>query len=303
VLPASLKRAWPIDPKRGIETREVAPHVYVTTDGVWQSAFVVTSESVIVLDAPQSYGNRILEEVHAVTPLPVSTLVYTHAHTDHIGGSGSFRQVEGLEILALEGVAEFIKEQDDPMRLLPTRTFSDQLVLDEGGLRIELQEAHYHSDEGDLIVYIPESKFLMAVDTLAPGYVPFMGFDITSNFHAYLGIFDKLLAYEFDVFVGGHLTHPGDRKDVELTRDFTVDVYETTRRIHAKTDLMKVFSETAKKLGSWDNKYLMFRRFLDEITAEATVEIEERWADRLAGVDVWTEHHVRTALVYIRWDD
>ena len=28
-----------------------------------------------------------------------------------------------------------------------------------------------------------------------------------------------------------------------------------------------------------------------------------RWIDKLAGVDIWTDTHVRTALIYVRWDD
>ncbi len=32
-------------------------------------------------------------------------------------------------------------------------------------------------------------------------------------------------------------------------------------------------------------------------------EIEQRWMDRLAGVDVFAEDHVGTALIYVRWDD
>jgi hypothetical protein len=73
VLPATLEREWAIDPKRGIETREVADGVYVVTDGVWQSAFVVTEEGVIVLDAPQTFGARIPAEVAAVTAQPITT--------------------------------------------------------------------------------------------------------------------------------------------------------------------------------------------------------------------------------------
>ena len=57
------------------------------------------------------------------------------------------------------------------------------------GARIELQSANYHSDEGDAIVYMPKARFLMAIDTLAPGYAPFMGFDITSDFHEDLNVF------------------------------------------------------------------------------------------------------------------
>lgn len=303
VLQSALDRAWVIDPKKGVETRKVADGVYVVTDGVWQSAFAVTGAGVVVFDAPETYAAKIRAEIAAVTSQPITTLVYTHVHNDHIGGSAAFADIEGLKIVALTGVAKFLAEKKDPDRLRPTRTFDDQLVLDEGGMRIELRAAHYHSDEGDLIVYIPRARFLMAIDTLAPGYGPFMGFDITSNFHEYMQVFDVLLEYQFDVFVGGHLTHIGNRADVEVAREFTRDVYNTVKRIHGETDLMAVFAKTAEQIGGFDNKYLLFKRFLDVVAARATTEIEQRWMGRLAGIDVFAEDHVRTALIYVRWDD
>lgn len=303
VLRSVLDRAWAVDPKKGVETRKVADGVFVVTDGVWQSAFVVTNAGVVVFDAPETYAARIRAEIAAVTTQPITTLVYTHAHNDHIGGSAAFADIKGLEIVALTGVAKFLAEKNDPDRLKPTRTFDGQLVLNPGGTRIELRGANYHSDEGDVIVYIPHARFLMAIDTLAPGYGPFMGFDITSNFHEYLHVFDMLLDYKFDVFVGGHLTHPGNRADVEVAREFTRDVYETVKRVHRETDLMGVFVETAKEIGGFDNKYLLFKTFLDVVTARATAEIKQRWMGRLASIDVFAEDHVRTALIYVRWDD
>ena len=88
-----------------------------------------------------------------------------------------------------------------------------------------------------------------------------------------------------------------------MAHEFTRDVYETVKRIHRETDLMAVFNDTAKQIGGFDNKYLLFDRFLDVVTARATAEIEQRWMDRLAGIDVFAEDHVRTALIYVRWDD
>lgn len=303
VLPSTLAKAWAVDPETRVASREVGKGVYVITDGVWQSAFVVTQAGVVVIDAPETYADKIRAVIAAVTPQPITTMIYTHAHKDHIGGSAAFGDIDGLEIVALSGVAEFLAEKRDPRRLVPTRTFDEKLVIDRGGVKIELRGANYHSDEGDAIVYIPHARFLMAIDTLAPGYAPFMGFDITSNFHEYLQVFDRLLEYEFDVFVGGHLTHPGTREDVELSREFTRDVFETVKRVHSETNLMSIFVETADQIGGWDNKYLLFSTFLDVVTDRATAELEGRWLDRLAGVDVFTRDHVRTALIYVRWDD
>ena len=63
------------------------------------------------------------------------------------------------------------------------------------------------------------------------------------------------------------------------------------------------FRVEAKEIGGFDNKYLLFKRFLDVVTERATAEIKKRWTGRLAGVDVFAEDHVRTALIYVRWDD
>jgi hypothetical protein len=142
----------------------------------------------------------------------------------------------------------------------------------------------------------------MAVDCVTPGYAPFQGFDITSNFYQYMKVFDELLAYDFDTFVGGHLTSIGSRKDVVITKEFTMDVYNTVKRIHNGMDQSAITSEAAKVIGT-DNEFLLFKVVLDHVTDESVKELLPRWIDRLAGVDIWLESHVRTALIYVRWDD
>jgi hypothetical protein len=63
---------------------------------------------------------------------------------------------------------------------------------------------------------VPEAKFMMAVDCVTPGYIPFSGFDITTNFDQYLKVFDELLAYDFTTFCGGHLFGEGFSTEGEL---------------------------------------------------------------------------------------
>ena len=308
VLESVLKAALPVNPDTGIYSQELRRGVHLVSDGIWQSAFVVTSEGVIVIDAPETYAPKIRTAIAQATDQPIRMLIYSHAHKDHIGGSAAFADIDGLEIVALEGVEHFLAEKQDPNRLVPTVTFKDRKTITMGNKTIELTRArNYHSDEGDMFIYVPDAKFLMAVDTLAPGYVPFSGFDITSNFHEYKKVFDDILAYDFDYFVGGHLTAIGTREDVEMTKAYTNDVYKTVKRIHAETNLpavmAEVMAETADAVGGWDNKFLLFKVFLDTVVAKATAEIEGRWIDKLAGVDVWADTHVRTALIYVRWDD
>ena len=218
------------------------------------------------------------------------------------GGSTAFKDIKDLEIVALDTVGDFLKEMDDPNRLPPNVTFKKEKTLKLGGKTAELTRHAYHSNEGDLFIYIPHAKFMMAIDCVTPGYAPFQGFDITLNFYQYLRMFDELLAYDFDTFVGGHLTSIGTKRDVAIAKEFTMDVYSTVKRIHNNMNEAAVVAEAAKTVGT-DNEFLLFKVLLDRATNDAVKELQPRWIRRLAGVDVWLPSHVRTVLIYVRWDD
>jgi len=301
---ATIKaRILPVDPSKGYLVRELKPDVYLITDGGYQSLFVTTGNGVILLDAPPSFGDKIVQAVAEVTKEPIVQLVYSHSHLDHISGAALVvKQVPGLQVLAEEGVAAFLREKKDPRRPLPTQTFRGQYTLQRGSATIEMKHGHWHSNEGDLYIYIPARKVLMAIDTLPPGYAQFQDFDLTADFHDYLEMFDQLLAYDFDVLVGGHLGFPGNRNDVQVAKDYTMDVYRTVKRIHDGTDQAKIVTQAAAKYG-WDNKMALFRTVLDGVVDQCAKEIEGRWSDRLASVDVYATSHCHTALIYARWDD
>jgi glyoxylase-like metal-dependent hydrolase (beta-lactamase superfamily II) len=302
VLSSVKAKFWKIDPNLGYAVKNVGGGVYVISDNGWQSAFLVTDEGVIVLDAPASFGKSIPSAVAKVTDKPIKMLVYSHVHKDHIGGSAAFKDIKGLQIVALDSVSDFLKEMNDPNRLLPNVTFKSAKTIKLGGKTIELTRRMYHSPEGDLFIYIPEAKFLMAVDSVTSGYAPFQGFDLTTDFHEYLKMFDEILAYQFDTFVGGHLTDIGTEEDVEITKEYTNDVYHTVKRIHNGLDQEAVVAQAAKTVGP-DNEFLLFKQVLDRVANDSVKEIQPRWINRLAGVDVWLPSHVRTALIYVRWDD
>ena len=119
LLPAVKAQMWKIDPKLGYAVKSVGGGVYVISDNGWQSAFLVTDEGVIVFDAPASFGKSIPSAIAAVTDKPIKMLVYSHIHKDHIGGSAAFKNIKGLQIVALDTVSDFLKEMNDPDRLVP----------------------------------------------------------------------------------------------------------------------------------------------------------------------------------------
>jgi glyoxylase-like metal-dependent hydrolase (beta-lactamase superfamily II) len=302
ILPSVKAQFFDVDPKLGYAVKSMGGGVYVISDNMWQSAFFVTDDGVIVFDAPESFGKAIPSAIARVTNKPIKYLVYSHAHKDHIGGSAAFKDIKDLKIVAVDGVAALLKEQKDPNRLIPNLVFTDRKTITLGGRTVELTRHFYHSVEGDLFIYVPSAKFMMAVDCVTPGYAPFQGFDITANFGEYMKVFDELMAYDFDTFTGGHLTATGSKKDIEITKEFTMDVYQTVKRIHNNLDQNAVAAQAAQIAGP-DNKFLLFKVVLDRVTSDSVKQLQPRWINRLAGVDVWMESHVRTAILYVRWDD
>lgn len=303
VLPEVKARFLSVDPEKGYLVKQVKPDVFVITDGVYQSAFVTTGKGVILFDAPPSFAPHIQQAVADVTGEPIRELVYSHTHLDHIAGAQHLlTRLPMLEIIAERGVTDFLKEKQDPRRPIPTTTFVGKRTLVLGSAKIELKRGGWHSDEGDLFIYIPDKKFLMAIDTIASGYTPFMDFDLTSNVHRHLKVFDELLAYDFDVLVPGHLTSLATKDDVRVGKEYAVDVYKTVKRIHDATD-QKAVMTAAAATHTWDNKFAIFRTLLDGVTDQCEAEIKGRWIGKLAGVDVWGSSHCRTMLIYARWED
>src|SRR5579871_2539228 len=154
ILPSVRANFWEIDPKLGYAVKDVGGGVYVISDNGWQSAFLVTDAGVVVFDAPESFGKGIPSAIAKVTDKPIKMLIYSHIHRDHIGGSVAFKDVKGLQIVALKSVSDFLKEQNDPNRLLPTVSFESQKTIKMGNRTIELTRHFYHSNEGDLFIYV-----------------------------------------------------------------------------------------------------------------------------------------------------
>jgi glyoxylase-like metal-dependent hydrolase (beta-lactamase superfamily II) len=309
LLPRVAIMAPKIDPAKGyvveaLKTDDlVSPKyaVYMITEGAYESAFVTTGKGVVLFDAPPSFAQHISQAVAETTDEPIVELVYSHQHVDHIGGAGLIlQQHPNIVILAEEGTAEFLREMNDPHRPVPTQTFSDHYTLKLGLLTADMKVGHWHCPEGDLLITIPDKKFVMAVDAFSAGATPFMGLDLTMNMHQYLKFFDQLEAKDFDVLVAGHHGTPATKADLEVAKSYVTDVVNTMASI-LKENHQSLVESAVHKYGS-DNKWAVASVLINSEVNECAKEIQTRWIDKLEGVDIWAASHCRTALVYDEWD-
>src|SRR6202047_1371139 len=81
--------------EQGDYVGRVGRNLYWGTDGTYQSAFLTTSDGVVLLDAPPTIGHNIQRAVDEIASAngvsnKVTHLIYSHHHADHGGASFLF---------------------------------------------------------------------------------------------------------------------------------------------------------------------------------------------------------------------
>lgn len=295
-LPQTVARMPQLDSATGLHVREVKPNLFFVTDGIYQAGFVRTGEGIIVFDAPRSFAQKLPGVIaqHAGSE-PVKYLLYSHSHADHVGGSTAFKGVAGLKIVAPASVAEAIQREGHPGILAPNVTFADEYSFSLGREVVEIKTAYFHSENADAIIYLPRQKFIVAVDTITPGDVPYANFGSTSRFGGYVDFFDTILRYDFDTILTGHTSILGTRGDVTLNREYVLDVRGTALR--GMEAMLPTFERTFAALDH-KNGNLAYRVAIESVRKDCARQIIDRWKDRLSVVDVWGHTHCETVIQY-----
>ena len=169
-LPAGLEpRAIP---DKGYIVEPIADDVYFVTEGSYCTMFVVTSEGVVLVDTPPSFGGNLAAAVAEVTDQPIKYMIYSHSHVDHVGAAGEL-DPEAVTLVGTPALEDQLVGAGDPRRPVPTKIVPDGGTLAVGGVDIVLKSVKGAHDLGSTIIYLPGRKVLMLVDLVAPGWAPF----------------------------------------------------------------------------------------------------------------------------------
>src|SRR5260370_35507338 len=131
------------------------------TGGMYSGRVVVTGSGVIVVDAPQTLAPNLLQAIASVTNEPVTHVIYSHHHADHIGGAGV--RPKNATYIAHQDTAALLQREADPNRPVPTVTFSDTYTLNVGTQTLKLDYHGPNHDVGNIFIYAPNQKVLMVV--------------------------------------------------------------------------------------------------------------------------------------------
>src|SRR5260370_27448625 len=109
---------------QGYYVGRVERNLYWVTDGVYQSAFLTTSDGVVLFDAPPSIGRnlrRAVDEIAAAEGVSnkVTHLFYSHHHADHAGAASLFDDVVRV---GYKETRRLLLRDNDPARPVPEGT-------------------------------------------------------------------------------------------------------------------------------------------------------------------------------------
>jgi cyclase len=185
---------------------------------------VVMESSVAAVDAqyPVSAAD-FRKSIPTVTEKPVTHLLLTHVHGDHVFGNQAFEDCEIVSHFRLkERMEESLRNEWAPGNLekmledvrrnsperaylfeglrivLPTTTFEEAWGVDG----VEMIHTGGHTDCSS-VVYVPEDRVLFAGDLIFAKTFPWAG-DPTADPDAWMEAFERMLSMDVEAIVPGH---------------------------------------------------------------------------------------------------
>jgi glyoxylase-like metal-dependent hydrolase (beta-lactamase superfamily II) len=203
--------------------------VYVFEYLYCNSPFVVTDAGVLVMDTYNSfYARHLKQAIERLTDAPVSHVVYSHAHADHIRGAGTFRKT--AKFIAQERQIPhltYIKEDSFPM---PDVVWGREHVITLGGKEILLRDYGINHGTGVTIMEIPESGLVTALDL---AYVKRLGYYHLPDFNprAWLRTLREMQRLDFAKAITGHGTPVANPQEFDEFANYLEDLLTQVHKV------------------------------------------------------------------------
>src|SRR5207247_6878802 len=175
-----------------VEVEKLKDNLFMLKGGGGNTAVFVTSTGVVVVDTKlPGWGQPILEKIKTITDKPVTTIINTHTHGDHVSGNVEFPAT--VDVIAQENTktnmaamrpASFVATpaggpapnifQQHEGRNLPKRTFKDKMTIGSGADQIDLYYFGRAHTNGDAMVLFPALRVLHIADVFPTKGLPGM---------------------------------------------------------------------------------------------------------------------------------
>jgi cyclase len=179
-------QAQPAAPKV-VEVEKLKDNLYLLKGGGGNTAVFIGASGVVVVDTKYpGWGQLILEKIKGITDKPVTTIINTHTHADHVSGNVEFPAT--VDVIVQDNTKTNMENMASPPgfpagsnifkenggRGMPKHTFKDKMTLGKGADRIDLYYFGRGHTNGDAWVVFPALRFAHAGDIFSGKNLPLL---------------------------------------------------------------------------------------------------------------------------------
>lgn len=233
----------------------------------------------LLVDAPESlFVDRLLERIAKITPNPVTTLVYTHPHLDHIKGADDL--VEALEArgqdVRIIGSDRLVEAMDRYQQQVPRPT---EIVPAPGGyfqfddkrfkLATPVDVAHSTADS---YVLFPDGVITF-IDFVYADRMPLHDFSGVQNMTGYIEFLRHVAGEKWTLANTGH-NNVSSPQDVLTFLDYTKDLYDAWFEVIPENWGIPEYLR-----GKFKDDFIAvwLRNVFDKVAYEMALKLEPRW--------------------------
>jgi cyclase len=180
----------PANAPKVVEVEKLRDNLFMLKGGGGNTAVFVRSDGITVVDTKNpGWGQPILDKIKTLSNKPVTTIINTHTHGDHVSGNVEFPTT--VEVIVQENTkanmqemrgATGIAQNGPPTNIfkvnngkgLPTKTFKDKLTVGKGADEVDLFYFGRGHTNGDAWVVFPALRLVHAGDIFAGKTIPLL---------------------------------------------------------------------------------------------------------------------------------
>lgn len=274
--------------------QKIGERTYYVQRYFYSTTFYVGDKGVLLFDAPEGRGKYLLQAIRDVTPLPVTALVYSHYHVDHIGDSPFWNdeaKKEGVNLRIIASKATAEKMQFMNSRLpVATQVLSkkdDQFKFEKQTIELHRFVKAGHTDDHSVWL-LKQEKVAHSPDLLNPDQLPMMGFAVSDTLVYHDSNLRQVEMLDWKYFIGGH-GNICSHDDFKFQRQFLNDLRDTTIKVRKEESFGKFMNKTA-------NNHADFARAQREAIIKKVTEVLRPKYGHMYGYDASMPANIEMAI-------
>ncbi len=244
-----------------VEVDKLKDNLFVMKGGGGNSAVFITADGVTVVDTKlPGWGKPLLDKIKTVTDKPVTRIINTHTHFDHVSGNVEFPAT--VEVVTHENTKTYMDQanpvyglqtgpqpnlfQQNGGRGMPKRTFKNKMTIGKGADQIDLYYFGRAHTGGDAYVVFRALRVMHVGDTMPTRDMPIMDKNNGGSAVEFSATVAKAAAVGgVDTIINGHNPTTTTPADVKLYSEFIADFVKFAQ------DAKKSKKTVDDVVGSW----------------------------------------------------